>query len=403
MPPCPKSKRSAQKWLCLAVTGLLLACSISVVVASTRADGLNRINRLVFTAPSGYVATSKSVSIVNIDNNIHGIASAPIPNSLQDSGTPTNGAGIGRKAEGNSRKERAYLVALPSDFRTVGFDPLRHVRNWSIVNLYESLVFNLKSWRSPSVHNNGMRFDSLAFARWNDFSGYGEVNFAGASALYSQPSSLLQMESFSGSCQRAPRVLGHLLEILFGSLDSSINRTSTVGEAPGSFSLGIRGGYQLPNLFSSLTVILLHEADLNNNRHRVENGTERNYGSAQDQSFIVESGLFPSLENGHVLCTLGLLGGLLSAFVLVLTLTMFEGDLIQFVTYSTLWFLGAGGPHLGGKYNALIGIVCRENKEGAPLLAIFEKWGAVPPAAGWVNGRRVARDFRVLTEHTFQK
>jgi len=51
----------------------------------------------------------------------------------------------------------------------------------------------------------------------------------------------------------------------------------------------------------------------------------------------------------------------------------------------------------------LVKLFSRENKEGAPLLAIFEKWGAVPPAGGWVNGRRVARDFRVLTEHTFQK
>ena len=45
----------------------------------------------------------------------------------------------------------------------------------------------------------------------------------------------------------------------------------------------------------------------------------------------------------------------------------------------------------------------QENKEGAPLLVIFEKWGARPPAAGWVHGRRVARDFRVLTKQTFQK
>jgi hypothetical protein len=61
---------------------------------------------------------------------------------------------------------------------------------------------------------------------------------------------------------------------------------------------------------------------------------------------------------------------------------------------------GAGGPHLAGSITLSVGIVSRENKEGAPLLAIFEKRGAMPPAAGWVN---VARDFRVLTERTFHK
>ena len=52
-------------------------------------------------------------------------------------------------------------------------------------------------------------------------------------------------------------------------------------------------------------------------------------------------------------------------------------------TVSPQW---AGGPHLGGKYNVLSWIVSRENKEGAPLLVLFEKWGAGPLAAEWGNG-----------------
>jgi hypothetical protein len=46
----------------------------------------------------------------------------------------------------------------------------------------------------------------------------------------------------------------------------------------------------------------------------------------------------------------------------------------------------AGGPHLRRKYNVLNLIVSRENNEGAPLLAIFEKWGAGQRASEWVNG-----------------
>jgi hypothetical protein len=60
---------------------------------------------------------------------------------------------------------------------------------------------------------------------------------------------------------------------------------------------------------------------------------------------------------------------------------------------------GGGWPTSGRKYNPLSWIVSKENKEGVPLLGIFEKWGAVLPAAGWVNGKRVAGDFRVVRQH----
>jgi hypothetical protein len=42
--------------------------------------------------------------------------------------------------------------------------------------------------------------------------------------------------------------------------------------------------------------------------------------------------------------------------------------------------LDGGWPTSAREYDALSWIVSRENKEGAPLLAIFEKWGAVLPA-----------------------
>src|SRR5258705_7411843 len=63
----------------------------------------------------------------------------------------------------------------------------------------------------------------------------------------------------------------------------------------------------------------------------------------------------------------------------------------------------SGGPHLAGSITLSVKLFSREITEGARLLAIFEKWGALPPAAGSVNGRRVTRDFRVLPEHTLQK
>ena len=42
--------------------------------------------------------------------------------------------------------------------------------------------------------------------------------------------------------------------------------------------------------------------------------------------------------------------------------------------------LDGGWPTTGREYNSLSWIANRENKESAPLLAIFEKWGAVLPA-----------------------
>jgi hypothetical protein len=126
-----------------------------------------------------------------------------------------------------------------------------------------------------------------------------------------------------------------------------IDVSGACGEALGSSSVSlgrvrvdVGGIYEFSCLPSGLSGILIEYVNLDDSGTSIEQRSECYENTTENQGFVMESGLFPSLPNGHLKRLIELVGAFTCSCFLVLATVYSDGNALQFLCSVVLIFLG---------------------------------------------------------------